>query len=307
MAGLERPDNGTILLGADVLDDGRKHLRPEERRLGYVAQEGNLFPHLTVRKNVGFGPRGGNGERRKWPRCSRPWVLAAWRTAIRTNSPGGNSKRVALARSLAVAPERFSSMNRSTALDATLRASVRVDVHRIVREAGATAVLVTHDQDEALLLADFVAVLRHGVIAQFAPRLLYDLPVDPDVACFVGEANLLEGVRHGGVVRTPFGQHPLRNTDAEAFSGAALVMIRPENITLSRDIGGPGLCGRVRDVEFHGPQTILRIALDGDRSMEPLVVRRHDAKDYANSTEVRLTVEGSVCAWPLPSGNTAIS
>jgi iron(III) transport system ATP-binding protein len=304
IAGLERPDHGTVVLGPTVLNDQRTHLRPEERRIGYVAQEGNLFPHLTIAQNVGFGlPR----RERRNPKVTallETVGLAGLEERYPHQLSGGQQQRVALARSLAVGSRAILLDEPFNTLDATLRASIRVDVHRIVREAGATAVLVTHDQDEALLLADFVAVLRDGVIAQFAtPTELYDHPVDAEVAAFVGEANLVSGTRAGDIVHTQLGSLPLRNGHASQFSGDALVMVRPEEVTISRDLEGPGLRGRVHDVEFYGPLTILRVIVEG-RPNDAMVVRRMAKTDLDVGSDVRLTVDGTVCAWPSADSST---
>jgi len=306
VAGLERPDGGTIAIGGTTLDDGRIHLRPEERRIGYVAQEGNLFPHLSVVQNVGFGlPR----RRRRQPEVAA-LVDAVGLGGLEDRYPhqlsGGQQQRVALARALAVGSQAVLLDEPFNTLDANLRASVRIDVQRIVREAGATAVLVTHDQDEALLLADYVAVLRHGVIAQFAtPADLYHRPVDADVASFVGAANLLPGVRDGDGdgVKTPFGRLPLRNNKAPLPSGKVTVLLRPEDIEISPDLDGPGLRGRVSDVEFYGPQMIVRIAVDDLRLDAPIVVRVSGGRDLGSAAQVRLTVTSPVCAWPLEAAD----
>jgi iron(III) transport system ATP-binding protein len=300
VAGLERPDRGTIAIGGTALDDGRIHLRPEERRIGYVAQEGNLFPHLSVVQNVGFGlPR----RRRRQPEVAA-LVDAVGLSGLEDRYPhqlsGGQQQRVALARALAVGSQAVLLDEPFNTLDANLRASVRIDVHRIVREAGATAVLVTHDQDEALLLADYVAVLRHGVIAQFAtPADLYHRPVDADVASFVGAANLVPGIHDGEGVDTPFGRLPLRNNQAALPPGKVTVLLRPEDIEISSDLDGPGLHGRVSDVEFYGPQMIVRIAVDDRRLDAPIVVRVSGGRELVSAAHVRLTVTSPVCAWPL--------
>ena len=151
---------------------------------------------------------------------------------------GGQQQRVALARSLAVGSRIVLLDEPFNTLDANLRASVRADVHAILRDAEATAILVTHDQDEALLMADLVAVVRGGTIAQLAPPGdLYDNPVDADLALFVGDANLVEGSASGGLVNTPLGPLTVRRSNAQASEGPVTVLFGPNRSTST---GGPG-------------------------------------------------------------------
>src|SRR5580698_1872305 len=166
LAGFDRADRGEIVIGGTVVDDDRTHVPPERRRIGYVPQEGSLFPHLTVAANVAFGlSRKGRrfGE-------AESLLAAVGLEGLGKRYPhqlsGGQQQRVALARALAIEPAVVLMDEPFASLDAHLRASVRADVQRIFHEAGTTAILVTHDQDEALSVADLVAVLRDGRIAQ---------------------------------------------------------------------------------------------------------------------------------------------
>src|ERR1700678_2849620 len=203
LAGFERADQGEIVVGGTVVDNGRIHVPPERRRIGYVPQEGSLFPHLTVAANVAFGLPA------KQRRGGKPDTLlaAVGLEGLGKRYPhqlsGGQQQRVALARALAVEPTVVLMDEPFSSLDPAMRASVRADVRAILRAAGVTAVLVTHDQDEALSLADHVAVLRDGVIAQFGrPQELYEHPVDARMAGFLGEANLVHGVADGRMAQT---------------------------------------------------------------------------------------------------------
>src|SRR5579875_2954841 len=167
IAGFERPDSGTILIDDEVVDSARHFVAPERRRIGYVAQEGDLFPHLTVARNIGFGLAGLGGR--------YPHELS-----------GGQQQRVALARALAPHPRVVLLDEPFSSLDASLRASLRFDVMRILREQRATTVFVTHDQAEALSVADLVGIMSGGRIRQFAPpEELYSRPIDPTVAQFL--------------------------------------------------------------------------------------------------------------------------
>ena len=211
LAGFEHADAGTVRIGPAMADGPGVFLPPERRRIGYVPQEGSLFPHLTVAANVAFGL-----NRRKWGRAGRSKRCAELLEAVGLGGldrryphqlSGGQQQRVALARALAIQPAVVLLDEPFASLDASLRASVRADVQQLLKESGTTAVLVTHDQDEALSTADRVAVLRDGAIAQCAaPQELYSCPVDADMARFIGEANLIPGTLNGSSVQTLLGR-----------------------------------------------------------------------------------------------------
>ena len=193
LAGFERADAGTVTIGSRVVDGPGVQVAPERRRIGYVPQEGSLFPHLTVAANVGFGlPR----RHRRGPLIAE-LLEAVGLSGLGSRYPhqlsGGQQQRVALARALAIQPKIVLLDEPFASLDAHLRASIRADVQQLLRDRGTTAVLVTHDQDEALSTADLVAVLRDGRIAQCGTPLdLYARPADAEIARFIGDANLLE-------------------------------------------------------------------------------------------------------------------
>ena len=258
MAGFDRADAGTIKIGDVLVDGPGVHTPPERRRIGYVPQEGSLFPHLTVEANVGFG-------------------LAA--------------RALAIEPAVVLLDEPFAS------LDAQLRASVRADVQEIFRRAGTTAVLVTHDQDEALSVADRVAALRDGKIAQCAtPEDLYCRPADPELASFVGDANLLEGVLNGGVVKTLLGNLPL---DAAAVTvagtGQVTVLIRPEQIEL--EPSADGVPGRVTAFGYHGHDAVVHVQPEHDADGRTIVVRITGGSPLAVGSPVNLRARGPVFAW----------
>ncbi len=196
-------------------------------------------------------------------------------------------------------------------LDAHLRASIRTDVQQIFAAAGTTAVLVTHDQDEALAIADRVAVLRDGQIAQYsAPAELYSRPVDSALARFVGDANLLDGVRRDGLVDTVLGQLPVdigsrHAGPAEAArpvtSRPVTVLIRPEHIDVVAtdrvEDEGPDQVGRVIESEYYGHDAVLRIRLERADG-EPIVVRTTGDHQLPTGSLVVLRARGPVLTWP---------
>jgi iron(III) transport system ATP-binding protein len=238
LAGFEHLDTGTISLHRRIVDDVRHHTPPERRRIGYVPQEGGLFPHLSVASNVGFGlPR---GSRRRRGLCQlrvdellELVGLADLGHRYPHELSGGQQQRVALARALATSPALVLFDEPFSALDAGLRAGLRADVATVLRQTNTTAVLVTHDQDEALSIAEHVAVLHNGRIAQAAsPETLYRQPADAWVARFVGAANLLPGHIHTRTAHCALGELTLRNPTGR-LPGHGLVMIRPEQLRVT--------------------------------------------------------------------------
>jgi iron(III) transport system ATP-binding protein len=176
------------------------------------------------------------------------------------------------------------------ALDARLRQSVRGEVHDILRRAGTTAILVTHDQDEALSLADMVAVVRDGRVAQTAaPRALYGSPGDVETALFVGEANLLEATRDGNLVRTPLGSaHVAEEGHFGLPVGPVLALVRPEQIRLLPREEPSGLRGRIVKITYHGAYAMVRVAPDAADQGEAITVRTVGAPAQREGDEVRL-------------------
>jgi len=229
VAGFERPDGGGIEIDGRVVAGPRRHLPPEERRIGMVFQESALFPHLDVAGNIGFGlPRAARAAR--VAELVATVGLAGLQHRMPHELSGGQQQRVALARALAPDPALILLDEPFSSLDATLRAELRLEVRDILRTAGATTLFVTHDQAEALEISDRIAVMRAGQIEQLStPDELYLRPVNRFVAGFVGEANLLPGeVRHGEVV-TLVGR--FRAGDGSLADGVrAEVLLRPEQL-----------------------------------------------------------------------------
>jgi iron(III) transport system ATP-binding protein len=295
LAGFERVDAGSVSINGTVVDDGRRFTPPEKRRIGYVPQEGALFPHLTVFGNIGFGL---SRRERTAARIAELLDLIDLGPLARRyphELSGGQQQRVALARALAIKPTLVLLDEPFSSLDAALRASVRADVVRVLRTAGATALLVTHDQDEALSMADRVAVLRDGVIAQVgSPQDLYERPADMDVARFLGEANVLDGQASLGSVTTPLGRIAVRGIDSA--DGPVTVLVRPEHIRVSPGSTGDGVPGRVEDVHYFGHDTIMTVRpSDG---AEPIRVRVVGGQPVAAGEEVTVLVDGVASAWP---------
>ncbi len=298
MAGFERADAGTIRIGDDVVDGPGVYVAPERRRIGYVPQEGSLFPHLTVQGNVGFGLSA--RERRGGKAASLLEMVGLGGLGKRYphQLSGGQQQRVALARALAIEPAVVLLDEPFASLDAHLRASVRADVQEIFRRAGTTAILVTHDQDEALSTADRVAALRDGTIAQYAaPEELYARPTDADLAGFIGDANLLEGVLSGDTVKTWLGRLSLdAGGPAPVRAGQVTVLIRPEQIELGP--GEDGVPGRVTAYRYHGHDAVLHVQPEYDAAGQQITVRVVGGRHLPPGSRVTLRVRGPVLVWP---------
>jgi len=300
LGGFEHADGGSILLGERVLCDEHTHLAPERRAIGFVPQEGALFPHLDVAANVGFGlPR----PQRRGGRVEELLQLVGLQGLAKRfphQLSGGQQQRVALARALAPEPGLVLLDEPFDALDAGLRAQVRGEVRETLRAAGATALLVTHDQEEALSLADTVAVMRGGRIVQAAdPQTLYRDPVDAEVARFVGEAVLLEGRLDGDHAETALGRLPTRGANA-SDGGRATLMLRPEQVLCQdaalADSGGRPR-GRVLSTAFYGHDATARIALE-DPNRREIVARAAGHLLPQAGDEVVIAVEGTALSYP---------
>jgi iron(III) transport system ATP-binding protein len=200
VCGFERSGGGTIRLGRDLVSGPGLHVAPERRRVGYVAQDGALFPHLSVADNIAFGLS--RRERRRRHRVAELLELVGLPAGYADRPPqelsGGEQQRVSLARALAPQPGLVLLDEPFSSLDAGLRVETRQAVAAALRRTGATAVLVTHDQAEALSMGDAVGVLRDGRLVQVAaPETLYRRPADIALARFLGEAVVLPGEAGG--------------------------------------------------------------------------------------------------------------
>ena len=292
--GFIAPRDGAVTVGgAVVAEAGGIHLAPEKRSVGYVAQEGALYPHLSVAENVSFGlPR---RERKASARALEVLGLVGLGPGYGARRPhelsGGEQRRVALARALAPRPPLVLLDEPFSGLDAALRAETREAVLNALAAQGTTAVLVTHDQGEALSMGREVGVLMAGHLIQTAaPRVLYRTPASVDVARFVGEAVVMPGRAGGGVVRCPLGELPLINPGIE---GPVETMIRPEQIRIGP--AAEGVHATVSALTFYGADSVVQVRLD--RVREPISTRvlGHDVP--APGERVELTVHGDVMAY----------
>jgi iron(III) transport system ATP-binding protein len=275
IAGFEMPDAGTVTLDGVLLSDGPAGLPIHRREIAFVPQDGALFPHLSIADNIGYGlPRHGI-EREK--RIAELMEMVELDPAMRRRAPhelsGGQQQRVALARGLARQPKLMLLDEPFSALDAALRESVRRATARVLRSAGVTTILVTHDQGEALSFADHLAVLSRGRVAQAgAPRELYLRPGDRDTARFLGEAIILPAVIADGYAECALGRVPV---ETQANGGRAEIMLRPEQLRLgSITDAHPSFPGKVTELEFAGATTLVTVAAAPTSSAGMIVTLR---------------------------------
>jgi iron(III) transport system ATP-binding protein len=287
IAGFERPDAGTVTIGGRVVADARTWVEPEQRRIGMVFQQGALFPHLDVAANVGFGA----ARRERAGECLELVGLAKRSGAYPHELSGGERQRVALARALAADPEVILLDEPFAALDAGLREALREEVAGILRAAGASALLVTHDQAEALSLADAVAVLREGRVEQTgSPEEVYERPASRWVAEFLGEADVLPGTADNGIVQCELG----RFSTGRDLDGSVQVVIRPESVAI-------GHSADVRDAaeavvlerSFYGHDQLVHLELGSGLRLRS---RRLGFPSWHPGDRVRVWLDGPVNA-----------
>jgi iron(III) transport system ATP-binding protein len=294
ICGFERADAGSITIGGTRVCGPGLHLRPERRHVGYVAQEGALFPHLPVAENITFGLSW--PQRRARHRVAELLSMVGLPESHADRLPhqlsGGEQQRVALARALAPKPPLVLLDEPFSALDAALRAETRRAVAEALAASGATALLVTHDQAEALSMGDQVAVLRDGALVQTgAPASLYRRPVDLALARFLGEATVLPGIVTDGRARCLLGDLPLVACD---LRGSVDIMLRPEQLRLSA--ADAGLPAKVESVIYYGHDCRVTLAVDGSAQRLTALVPGFASPRPGDT--VGLHVEGVVVAYP---------
>jgi iron(III) transport system ATP-binding protein len=295
VSGFETPTSGTIEIGGRVVvRDGRSLVEPEQRGVALVPQEGALFPHLSVGENVAFGlPKRRSAQARARVNELLELVgLGGFADRRPEELSGGMQQRVALARALAPSPAIVLLDEPFSALDASLKMSVRDQVVAALRATGASAMWVTHDQQEALSTADRVAVMLDNTITQCSePAQLYSHPVSRRVAEFVGEAVKLVGnVEADGTVTCALGRLPLNGT---APRGIVTVIVRPEQIELDESPNAPH-AGTTISTRFYGHDGEIDVRLD---SGETVVARLHATRLPRSGDRVHLAVSGQVLAF----------
>ena len=291
IAGFEHPDEGEVRLEGNLVAGSGRFSPPEQRRVGMVFQDYALFPHMTVAENVGFGV----ARRERAARIAELLQLVGLTQCERRyphELSGGQQQRVALARALAPRPSVVLLDEPWSNIDPLLRGSMRGELAAIVRAAGVTVLLVTHDREEAFSLADRVAVMRDGRIVQAgSPEGLYLAPADRWTAEFVGAGNFLSGRVDGELVDTILGRFPmLRRNGASRVE----VLLRPEQLKLRADPDGPA---KVVVREFRGHDVFYRLQLDDGTT---LVSQRPSTEDVPLGARVSVNAEPApVSAFPV--------
>ena len=314
IAGFEHPGTGTISLnGIPVAGDG-DWTPAHKRHVGYVAQDGALFPHLTVGRNIAFGlspSKLDGGRRAVAARVAELLEMVSLDPGMAKSRPhqlsGGQQQRVALARAMAREPELMLLDEPFSALDAGLRVATRRAVAKVLNEAGVTTILVTHDQAEALSFADQVAVMRGGRLAQIGnPFVVYTRPADRATAEFLGDAVILDAWLEGSLATCSLGGIPVRRPPAQ---GRVQLMLRPEQIRIAED--GP-IRGIVMDTDYFGPETTVRLKLAVPPELagampdhrypgggEVITIRHWNASIAQPGAELCLRVVGEAVAFPM--------
>lgn len=307
IAGFERPDAGSIALGGVTLADPRTCVPAHRRGIGYVPQDGALFPHITVAGNIAFGlPRGP----RRAARVREMMELTALAPELAQRRPhelsGGQQQRVALARALAPAPDVILLDEPFSALDAGLRAQTRDATIDILERATVTTLLVTHDQDEALSFGDLIGVVAGGRLAQHGePSDVFDAPADLTTAEFLGDALAVPARRDGaGRVGCALGDLAVRH-DRSAGAPEVVAMVRPSQLEVVPPSDAPGTdsaelgTATITARRAIGSRTELRLDIHGDDGARVwLQVPTHRAADTTDGDVVGVRVGGGVVIYP---------
>ena len=249
IAGFEKPDSGIIEMRNEIISNEDTFLPPEQRNVGMVFQDYALFPHLNVEKNISFGLSALEIKSGRLEEVISMCNLEKYRKKFPQELSGGQQQRVALARALAPNPEVILLDEPFTSLDAHMARDLREEVVTLLKQTETTAIIVTHDQEEALSVCDVVSVLENGKVIQSAtPQEIYLNPVSQTVANSVGDPNILKGFSINGRVETSLG------TFVSAYNGALDVSIRPECIELTLDTEGSYV---VTECTFYGHDQVI--------------------------------------------------
>lgn len=294
IAGFEAPDGGTVTIAGRQVSGPQTAVPPHRRGVGYVAQDGALFPHLTVGQNIAYGMRGSSRSAAIRRRVAELLETVSLDPSYARRRPhqlsGGQQQRVALARALAREPSVMLLDEPFSALDTGLRASTRKAVSQVLAATGVTTLLVTHDQEEALSIAGQVAVMREGRFTQIGtPQEVYRRPADRFTAQFLGDCIMLPGTVTRGVAECVLGRIPV---DAATADGPATLLLRPEQLLArpSEDRDAHVQPGTVTASEFLGHDVLLTIAIPGD--VPEIVVRQDSVDPPGVDTKVTIEVAG---------------
>ncbi|MCK6678639.1 ABC transporter ATP-binding protein [Enterobacter asburiae] len=290
LAGFETPDTGRIVMQGRTLFDENSFVPAHLRRIGFVPQEGALFPHLNVADNIAWGLDGTRHEKRQ--RVEALMEMVSLDRQLATHWPheisGGQQQRVALARALAQRPSLMLLDEPFSALDTGLRAMTRKATADLLAEAGVASILVTHDQNEALSFATQVAVMRSGRFTQVGtPYDVYTRPVDEETALFLGDAVILPAQLAAGYAVCALGEVPTDNAQA---TGQGRVMMRPEQLRVTSCAAHESPIS-ILDVDFTGQLSTLTLGLAGQQ--QPVILKTVSQPGWNPGTAVRIDIAGT--------------
>lgn len=287
-AGLEAPDAGAIKIGTELVAGEGRFIPAEERNVGLVFQDYALFPHMTVADNVSFGLREGTKTEKAdiAQNILSQLGLGRYGDSYPHELSGGEQQRVALARALAPNPRVILMDEPFSGLDTVLRDHVRDETLRILKERNTTTLLVTHDPEEAMRMADHIILMRDGrVVQQGTPAELYSEPVDEFVATFLGSLNRVQADVESGILKTELGQIPWPDTDR--LPKSVDILVRPEAIRLAPPQDESEPKATVRLTRNLGPYSLIELALPSGQVVT------------ARAASYLTPIEGSECAISL--------
>ena len=292
IAGFEQPDSGIVAIGGETVNNADQHIPPERRRVGMVFQEGALFPHLSLEQNIAYGLSKGQGREERVAEVLRLIGLTDQRNRMPHELSGGQQQRVALGRALAPQPEVLLLDEPFSNLDPKLREQVRRDVLGILKASQATAIFVTHDQEEALFVGDVVAVMNEGQVEQTgSPETIFHHPATKFVAQFIGMVDFLPANHDQGALHTEVGSVDWPELQSEMFENGypgdqtqIEVMVRPDCLDCRPSESGRGV---VLEREFRGAFYLYRVELPSGATVRCLL--SHTA-EYQLGTSVAVSL-----------------
>ena len=286
IAGLIRPSEGQIRFGKQLVSFSSIHLPAHKRKIGYVPQEGALFPHLTIAENIAFGINRNEFTKDQIRQITKEMLALTGMEGFGKRLPhqlsGGQQTRIALARALAIKPSIVLLDEPFSALDAELRTELRTDVIKLLRSQNTTAILVTHDREESLVSADVIALMRDGKILQSGtPEEVYSSPISPNIATSTGDALILQASELVDGT-TNYVLNPNKSLAKQLTAGH--IVIRPEEIKIKRSANASLISGRIINIDYYGHDAMVSI----DIANEHIQVRIPAPFDFAVGEEVAL-------------------
>ena len=291
IAGLIQPSDGTIRFGKQLVSLSSLVMPSHKRKIGYVPQEGALFPHLSVADNIAFGLDRSVFTKDQIRQTTKEMLsligLQGYESRMPNQLSGGQQTRVALARALAIKPAIILLDEPFSALDEELRDDLRSDVINLLRASKTTAILVTHDREEALVSADVVALMRAGkIVQQGSPEAVYSKPISPAIAVSTGDALVLDAQR----LADGSTSYLFNPAAVGASSESGQIVIRPEEITLDRTISATSPKGRISKIDYYGHDAMVTVEVAG----QSIKVRIPGPFDFLVGEEVGVHHTGPV-------------